>query len=524
MPRQTPYLQKRGFGLSFRIAVPHDLRLIVGAREFVKTLPTQDRRIAAPIALSLAAQSKQLFIKLRGMTKRKTPQSEQPGFDYILECDLDELGMVKRVKIQAESHEQEAADSAIRTAIESGATARQKIQTIPAYITALETPSVAQKSGPAPTFKTVIDDFLGKYEKRNKPAMLKKHQPVLMMLLDVVGDKPIRDLRQADINNFFDLLDKLPPKWNYECQKKGLTVRQLAELDHDVTLGPKSFDDTYIASVRPFLKAAKKDWQDQGFPLGLTTEGIEYLGDREEGEDKQRAFKHVELKRLFEGAELGGFATDPAQSHRYWLPHIGLFTGARVNEICQLNPQVDILQDTETSTWYFWITKETEGDARIRKSVKTDDSRKVPIHKKLIELGFLKYVERVKSTGAKLLFPEWKPINRRASGEAEKWFRQLLRDTDLRDETPKNKILGMHAFRHTLLTYGAGQETPHGSGNKTPLSLFCISGHAQDEAPIHATGAGKGYLTISLLSPLSDRAALLDQLDYGLDFFKPKTE
>jgi hypothetical protein len=55
-----------------------------------------------------------------------------------------------------------------------------------------------------------------------------------------------------------------------------------------------------------------------------------------------------------------------------------------------------------------------------------------------------------------------------------------------------------------------------------PLSLFCITGHAQEESPISATGAGKGYLTLSLLRPLHVRAALLNKLNYKLKFFKPK--
>ncbi len=530
MSRQTPYLQRRGNSLSFRIAVPPDLRHIVGGREITKSLSTANMSQAIPMALNYAACAKRMFGELRAAMSAPDNNDEQrqpPDLDK-----LRKVGQQAKQRIQLddlkEQHYGELLEQRcehLRELEQTKLTAENetlrhvlagfKTLSIPTHSPAQENTPAPIAIAHAPTFKVVIDGFLDKYKKRNKPAMLKKHQPVLMMLLDVVGDKPIHNLLQADINAFFDLLDKLPPRWSDACRKEGLTVRQLAELEHDVTLGPKSFYDTYIASVRPFLIAAKKDWQDQGFPLGLTTDGIEYLGDREEGEDKQRAFKQAELKRLFEGAEMRGFASDQAQAHRYWLPHIGLFTGARVNEICQLNPQMDILQDTETGTWYLWITKETEGDTRIRKSVKTDDARKVPIHKKLIELGFLKYVELVKSTGAKLLFPEWKPINRRASGEAEKWFRQFLRDANLRDETPKHNILGMHAFRHTLLTYGAIQ--------KPPLSLFCITGHTQDELPIHASGAGKAYLTLSLLSPLHDRAALLDQLDYGLNFFVPKS-
>lgn len=516
MPRQAPYLQRRGYGLTFRIAVPPDLRHKIGAREITKALPTSNRNLATPMALSLAFQAKLLFIRLRGMTKsKKNPEDEPIEFGYTLEYEFDDSSSIKRIKIQAEPHEQAAVNSAIRTAIESSAQARQNLQGLDTHQAHQKSPPSVRTGVSVPMFSAVIDDFLNRYPQAKKPAMFKKHQFVLAMLLEVIGDKPIDELRQGDLNDFFELLDHLPPRWKDQCRKSKCSIRQLSELDHEVTMGPKTFEDTYIASVRPFLKAAKKNFQDNGFPLGLTTEGTEYLGDREEGESKQRAFNPAELKRLFEGQEIQAFANDQAMAHCYWLPHVGLFTGARVNEICQLNPHTDILEDSESGIWHLWITTATEADARIRKSVKTGDPRKVPIHQALIKLGFLKYIERVRATGAKLLFPDWLPINRRASGEAEKWFRQFLRDTGLRDETPKAKILGMHAFRHTLLTYGAIQNPP--------LSLFCITGHAQGKAPIEATGAGKGYLTLSLLSPLNDRAGLLNKLDYGLTFFKPKS-
>jgi len=527
MPRTAPYIQRRGYGLTFRIAIPPDLRGIVGVREITKALPTTDRGQATPLALKYAACAKRMFLELRAgmatpnqdalklvaqLAREKIKQSdlkeekEQQEFAHaneLRQVRQDAARQIELVRLQAENE-------AMRRAL-----AGFSLPSVAAHSSALASVPAASVAAPVPNLKAVVGGFLGKYQQDKKPAMFRKHKPVLAMLLDVVGDKPISELKQADINDFFELLGRLPPRWADECRKRKLTIRELAELDFDITLGPKSFEDTYIASIRPFLKAAKKDWQDQGFPLGLTTDGIEYLGDREEDENKQRAFKRDELVRLFEGEEMCDFAQDASQHHRYWIFHLGLFTGARVNEICQINPHADILQDKESGAWYLWITKETESDSRVRKSVKTGDSRKVPIHQKLIELGFLTYVERVKAAGHKLLFPEWQPINRRASGEAEKWVRQFFRDTNLRDETPKAKILGMHAFRHTLLTYGAMQ--------KPPLSLFCITGHAQDEAPIHATGAGKGYLTLSLLSPLSDRKELLDQLDYGLAFYAPVT-
>lgn len=511
MGSSAPYLQRRGGGFTFRIAVPAELRQHLGVREITKALPSVSRQEAIALALSLAHQVKQLYLQLRrAMSKSKSPE-HLLDLGYTIELDLDDLGFAKRVKVQAEPHEEAAVSATLRSVLESrgsrtGATTSATAAP-PGIVTAV---SVVSKS---PMFSEVVNNFLADYAKGTSAAMLRKHQLVLPMMLEVIGDKPVDQLLQADINNFFSLLGNLPPRWKDKCRQLKVTIRELAKLNHDETLGPKAFKDTYHASVRPFLKAARLNYQDQGFPTVLTVEQINYKGPRVKGESKQRAFRRDELVRLFEGAEMQRFAADVTQAHYYWLPHLGLFTGARVNEICQLNPQTDIVQDAEHGIWYFWITAETESDARIKKSVKTGDARQVPIHQKLIDLGFLDYVRKVKTSGAKLLFPAWQPVNERASGEAEDWFRQFLRDTGLRDETPKACILGMHAFRHTLLTYGASQ--------KPPLSLFCITGHAQEEAPIHATGAGKGYLTISLLSPLSSRSDLLNQLDYRLNFIVP---
>ena len=99
------------------------------------------------------------------------------------------------------------------------------------------------RSNSVPTLKKVVDAFLNGYQQNKSPAMFKKHKPVLSMLLAVIGDKPITEIKQADINGFFELLGRLPPRWADECRSRKLTVRELAELDFDITLGPKSLED-----------------------------------------------------------------------------------------------------------------------------------------------------------------------------------------------------------------------------------------------------------------------------------------
>ena len=342
MSRQIPYMKRRGFGFTFRISVPFDLRSRIGTSEITKALHTSNKKLAEPMVLVFAARAKHLFGELRSyMTTASDSDDDKRAvmdFDKLQKhmvnvkhrLNIDDLTLQHEDELLAQRrlHKQELETTKLKAENE---VLRQLLagnrDLHSTSSSATVSPLTEPAKSAAPMLKTVIDSFLSKYQQDKKPAMFKKHKPVLTMLIEVIGDKPINELKQADINDFFELLGNLPPRWSDECRKRKLNIRELACLDHPETLGPKSFDDTYIACVRPFLKAAKKDWQDQGFPLGLTTEGIEYLGDREEGESKQRALYPLELKRLFEGEEMKVFANDKEQAHRFSFDHVNFDAG-----------------------------------------------------------------------------------------------------------------------------------------------------------------------------------------------------
>jgi hypothetical protein len=93
MSIQSPYLQRRGDTFSFRIAVPSDLRHIVGKREFIKSLQTTDKRAAVVKALMLAATTKHLFINLKsGMSNtdpEKVKQLIEEFAEHLRSCHVD---------------------------------------------------------------------------------------------------------------------------------------------------------------------------------------------------------------------------------------------------------------------------------------------------------------------------------------------------------------------------------------------------------------------------------------------------
>lgn len=432
--------------------------------------------MAVPLALELGAVAKHLFQVLSSPMKsddmRKVLQEareklKQDAAKEALDLEVNEAHRLRIAAIRELERERET-DRRI---------AQAKIETLEGVLRATraapESPrpftQPASLNAPlAPLLSVVIDDFLARYPRDMRSGMFKKHQGALAPLRALFGDKPIDTLKQGDLVDFFDTIERLPARWAQKCEKRKIALRELAAEEHQETLSKKTFNDNYLGPVTLFLRSARTRWQDQGFPVTLTTEGIEFTGEDDDGKHRQRAFRRDELERLFRVA-LAKFRDDDEQDHKWWLPVLDFYTGARVNELCQINPITDILTSADGID-YLLITEDTEGDARLKKSVKTGVKRHVPLHPDLIAGGFLKYVEKVRKMRSKLLFPAWTPTNRRASTQAERWFRDLLREAGIRDDTVGARIVGFHAFRHTLLGMALNSNPSVDAGS--------ITGHA----------------------------------------------
>lgn len=337
--------------------------------------------------------------------------------------------------------------------------------------------------------------------KDQSAPMYSKYKQALGLLSESLGTRPANSLEQADIEEFCARLCRLPTHWLKE-KKGGLTFEQIAAKEWPECITETTFNKTYRAALAPFLAECVRVYGDAGFPRFLSVKKTPYTGTREGGEGKQRALRPEELKRLYEGPEFAAFAADTEQAHRYWLPMVGLYTGARVNEVCQLNPQCDIRE--EGGIWFFDFTETSETDERVTKSVKNKDSvRRVPIHSQLIGLGFLRYAEAMKQAGHRLLFPKWSPKAGKASGTAREWFSAWLVELGLRDDTSGLKVTGFHCYRSTLLT--RAQNTPG-----LPWDIEHITGHSTAGPSRDA----KGYKGRELELP--NKATLLELITFDV--------
>ncbi len=127
-------------------------------------------------------------------------------------------------------------------------------------------------------------------------------------------------------------------------------------------------------------------------------------------------------------------------SHKFWLPLLALFTGARMEEMCQLRAsqvnQVD-------GVWCLNIAQEYPDQ-----SVKTAEDRIVPLHPfRIDQLGFHHYA--LSRAPEDRIFPDLKRVNDRWGHYASRDFRTFKKACGI--DAPKNTKV-FHSFRHNVET------------------------------------------------------------------------
>jgi integrase len=154
----------------------------------------------------------------------------------------------------------------------------------------------------------------------------------------------------------------------------------------------------------------------------------------------RRAYTITELNQIFAGGLYTGELRVKGQllEAAYWLPLLGPFVGARIEEICQL--RVEDVQRIN-GVWCLRIC-----DLDEDQKLKNDGSfRRVPLHEDVIRCGFLRHAAQMKLAGHERLFPSLRNDNENGvySNAPGKWFGRYLDSVGLSDHR-----LDYHSYRY----------------------------------------------------------------------------
>lgn len=251
---------------------------------------------------------------------------------------------------------------------------------------------------------------------------------IVLSLLDI---EDIRDIRRLQAEEARKLLTQYPVNAKKHKQLAGLNGLQVIESNkkHNLpTLSSESIKD-YIQKCSSFF-----EWCLQ---MELTDinpfKGMRFKKARKDSEAKN-AYGQNDLQKLF-STEIHT-QNKYKHPHYYWLPLLGLFTGARLNELCQLYRQ-DIFKQDEI--WVIRIDDKLQGQ-----HLKNNSSRRlIPIHSKLLDLGFIEYINSVQH---ERLFPSLKLERDGYGTAASKWFGRL------KSKQGFERGYDFHSFRHTVAT------------------------------------------------------------------------
>lgn len=214
-----------------------------------------------------------------------------------------------------------------------------------------------------------------------------------------------------------------------------------------------------------------------------------------------------------------------AYPYWFWLPLLGYFTGARTNEIAQLDT-ADVKNIDGHACIDFCADDQNAFEA---KRIKTGEARLVPIHPRLIEIGFLEYVDEQRRSRQKKLFSDGLTYLRSRESDTahnkEGWAKAAGK---FFNESPNGYLvtIGVHlpndgkslySFRHTLET---NLRNARRDGKPVDQSIIdSITGHApQTVASKHYDGGATMEQKLAALMHLPIPAAVRYLTSYKADF------
>lgn len=313
---------------------------------------------------------------------------------------------------------------------------------------------------------TMVDEYLASQEGRAQrkeigPKNVSQRATRLRLFASYFEGKAIGDITPNDIKTYMDDIAYYPTSRDVIGIAPGRSVRDVIKLSKANKLrrdDGKPYDTLSEATVKGYMLALANFI---GF-CDLKLAVLDRTASRMKSIVDAAPRGKRNAKEPFTDDELTGIFScryfwQPAYNlpHQYWTPVIGLFTGARLSEICQLT--TGDIKEYAPGAWQISFNDDEDGedddDGSRRKSnkrLKNKSSRRViPVHPQLVELGLIDYWKKRKKEGdVNLLGVEAAEKDGYGKVPGDFFRNRLLREyVGINSET---KVF--HSFRYTFIT------------------------------------------------------------------------
>jgi integrase len=283
-------------------------------------------------------------------------------------------------------------------------------------------------------------DASGHWRKKSR----EESEGIYRLLVGILGDVPMAELDYKALSGWRDALLRFPSNYTKRPALRGKTIAEIASMDSDATKPHLSATSVnkMLTQTGAFLKwSVKRGYCGANYCEGLT---IKRRGVK--AEEEREAYSEEDLLRLIRSPLYAEPKTAKDlrdrldHPERQWLPLLGLYSGARLNELCQLEA-ADIRE--EDGILCIDINDKGEG-----KRLKNAASRRViPVHPFLLELGFGGYVGSMRGRRKKAE-RLWPALKLKRDGWAQDYGKLYQRFNRKFVTTNPKRVF--HSFRHNV--------------------------------------------------------------------------
>lgn len=288
-----------------------------------------------------------------------------------------------------------------------------------------EEPLASHSRHTSPTLQKIVEQYTKDHETAWTAKTRLEYASYYRLLLDVIGDRMASTIDRDTVRDLRDTLTRLPS--NLYKKHPGMSIQQVLSIPD---LKPMSI--TTVNKLLTLFGSLMRHCVKEGYRKDNPTEGLKVKQNRRADEER-KAYTREDLSKI-----MSALPSPAVQPERYWIPMIGMYSGMRLGEICGLHV-ADIKQ--VDGVWCFDVNEEDD------KRLKTESStRLIPIHSKLVDLGFLRFVDNMRSKMSVRLWPSL--VRREIDGYCPalgNWFGRFNRK-----HVTDDPLKTFHSLRHTF--------------------------------------------------------------------------
>jgi len=324
-----------------------------------------------------------------------------------------------------------------------------------------------------------------------KKHSVSDHRGRLSYLVEILGDVHAGDVSRDDMRRFREILRQLPPNRTKRKEYRDKSIEQIVAMKPIIVLNVKTVNMIVEAASSLFEWGVR-----EGYVANNPAKSLSIKDDRQEIE-LRKSFDRADLQNIFLCKKY--INNEFKHPSFFWTPLVSLFTGMRLEEICQLRCE-DVYESEFDGLFVVDINGRPSADGTLDKTLKNKNAtRLIPIHQSLVEIGFVEYCNKMKKNKEERIFPE---LNKTEASpkygkQPGKSFGRLIRELKIEG----NKTF--HSFRHTFSDFYKKKNMHN--------DLFRqVFGHEITEL------AGRQYGSKFDVKICHEK--LISMLDYGIDF------